>query len=205
MKYTYLILILLSSLIKAQTIVDINDTTYSNINNTYFNYYKKDLNNLLDPFQGVYIYSNGNNIFKIELRKMIKQSEGLHHEDMIIGEYQYLVNGVEKINTLSDLNIVYSNQKLKHGIAGNRIISNINSRLWKCPQCNPNEKRLALNIKDQSTGRYADLLMRRTNENGQEVLKVKIYNVSIVAYNVETESAPASFSLPLGEFTMIKQ
>ena len=58
-----------SSLMKSQTIVDIRDTTYSFVNNTYHNYYKKDLNNLLDSFQGTYIYTNGNISFKIILEK----------------------------------------------------------------------------------------------------------------------------------------
>lgn len=198
-------MILISIITKSQTVIDINDTTYSTFNNTYHNYYKKDLNNLLDPFQGTYIYTSGNTTFKIVLKKMIKQPEGLHHEDMIIGEYQYLVNGVEKVNTLSNLDIAYSNQLLRHGIAGNSIISNINNRVWKCPQCNPNEKRARLTITDELTNRYADMFLRRTVINGQQVLQIKIANTDTVSYDVEHESPPANFSLPLGEFTMIKQ
>jgi hypothetical protein len=206
MKNIYVILMILISIItKSQTVIDINDTTYSTSNNTYYNYYKKDINNLLDPFQGTYIYNNGTTSFKIILKKMIKQSAGLHYEDMIIGEYQYIKNGVEKINTLSNLEVVYSNQYLKHCIAGNSIISNINHRLWKCPQCNPNEKRVRLTITDKLTNRYADILIRRTVINGQQVLQVKIANPNSVVYNVETQNPPADFSLPIGEFTMIKQ
>lgn len=206
MKNIYLVLILfLSATVKSQTIIDINDTTYSKSNNTYYDYYKKDLNSLLEPFQGTYLYTNGNTSFKIVLEKKIKQKVGLHFEDLIIGEYQYIKNGVEKINTLSNLNIGYSDQYLKHGIAGNSIISNINNRLWKCPQCNPNEKRLILRIRDVVTERYANLLMRRTVVNGQQLMQVKINNVNTISYNVDTESPPAEFSLPLGEFTMIKQ
>ncbi|MCD0480768.1 MULTISPECIES: DUF6705 family protein [unclassified Chryseobacterium] len=169
------------------------------------NYYRKDLNNLLNPFEGSYIYTNGTSTFKIVLKKMIKQPVDSHYEDIIIGEYQYMENGIEKANTLSNLNIIYSDQFLKHGIAGNRVISKTNSRLWICTQCNTNEKRIGLNIRDISTNRYADILMRRTVINGQQVMQVKIYNVNTVSYNVDTESPPADFSLPLGEFIMIKQ
>lgn len=201
MKYIYLILILLiSNIVKSQTIIDITDTRYSYATNTYYNYYKKDLNNVLNPFQGTYVYTNGNSIFKIILQKMTKQPEGLHFEDLIIGEYQYIVNGLEKANTLSNLNIMYNNQYSKHAIAGNSSIGN-NNRTWKCPQCNPNERRLRARIIDRSTNRYADFFMRKTIVNGQEVLQVKIANVSPDVVNMN----PPDFSLPMGEFTMIKQ
>jgi hypothetical protein len=208
MKYIYIILTLLfSNIVKSQTIIDITNTTYSSANNTYYNYYKKDLNNLLDPFQGTYIYTNGNNSFKIVLKKMIKQSVGLHYEDLIIGEYQYIVNGVEKINTLSNIDIIYSNQFLKHNIAGNGIIANINSRVWKCPQCNPNEKRLRLVLEDKISGKNSDFYMRRTIVNGQEIMQLKINNISNKIINVDDPSTQNElpFALPSGELTMIKQ
>lgn len=169
-------------------------------------YYQQDLNNLLDPFQGTYIFSNGNTSFKIILKKMIKQHFASHYEDMIIGEYQYIENGVEKANTLSNLNIVYPNQFLKHNIAGKRILWT-DSNLWKCPQCNPNEKRLALRLNDNISGRRADFLMRRTVVNGQEVLQVKVYNISTEVIDVDdpTTFNEPPFALPKGEFTMIKQ
>lgn len=201
MKNIFLILTLLvSSIVKSQTVIDITDTTYSNVTNTYYNYYQKDLHNVLDPFQGTYIYSNGNTIFKIVLKKMIKQPEGLHFEDMIIGEYQYIENGVEKVNTLSNIDTAYNHQFSKHGIAGNSPIGN-NNREWKCPQCNPNEKRLRASITDVNTKRSATIFMRRTIVNGQEVLQIKIKNV---LPDFENMNAP-DFSLPKGEFTMIKQ
>ena len=201
MKNIYLILILLfSNIVKSQIIVDITDTTYSSINNTFYNYYKKDLNNVLNPFQGTYIYTNGNTSFKIVLKKMIKQTEGLHFEDLIIGEYQYIVNGVEIINTLSNLDVIYDNQYIKHAIAGNSPISN-NNRAWKCPQCSPNEKRLRARIIDRNTDRYASIYMRKTIVSGQEILQVKIGQIQPAFENMN----PPDFSLPKGEFTMMKQ
>ncbi|GAA4158805.1 hypothetical protein GCM10022217_20560 [Chryseobacterium ginsenosidimutans] len=199
MKYLIL-LTLLSIVAKSQTIIDIRDNSYSNPNNTYYDYYKKDLNNLLDPFQGTYIYTNGNISFKIVLQKMIKQSQSLHFEDLIIGEYQYIENGIEKTNTISNINIIYNNQYSKHAIAGNSIINN-NNREWKCPQCNANEKRLRAKIIDRSTDRHATIFMRRTTVNGQEVLQVKVTDI-LPDYGTTN---PQAFSLPFGEFTMIKQ
>lgn len=208
MKNLYLILfIVFSNLSSSQTIVDITNTSFSFSTNTYYNYYKKDLNNVLDPFQGSYVYTNGNNSFKIILKKMIKQPVGLHFEDLIIGEYQYIENGIEKVNTLANIDIAYPNQFAKHHIAGNGIIPNINNRVWKCPQCNPDEKRLAVSLLDKISNRTADFFMRRTNINGQEAMQVKIYNIRGHVINVDdpsTMNQPA-FALPTGEFTMIKQ
>lgn len=198
----FLFIISFSIIIKSQTVINITDSETGLPDG----YYMKDFNNILDPFQGTYVYNNGNISFKITLKKMIKQPVGLNFEDMIIGEYQYIENGIEKINTLSNLNIIYSDQFLKHNIATKYVIKNINSRLWKCPQCNPNEKRLAFILKDKISGRRADFLMRRTVINGQEVMQAKIQNISGKVIIVDNPEPPQpDFALPKGEFTMIKQ
>lgn len=201
MKNIFLLsLFLLSTLYKSQSVViDINDSELGQPNG----YYMKDMYNVLNQFQGTYIYTNGNSFFKIVLVKKVKQYNNSYYEDLIIGEYQYIKNGIEKINTLSNLGTVYNNQFAKHAIAGNSTIYN-NTRLWKCPQCNPNEKRLSSIIRDRISGRSANFFMRRTNVNGQEVMQVKVNNVSAAIWEEGTPEPPA-FALPTGEFTMIKQ
>lgn len=187
----------LFSLFKSQSVViDINESWLGKPSG----YYRKDINNLQDQFEGTYLYNNGNTSLKIVLIKKVKQYNGSYYEDLVIGEYQYIVNGVEKANTLSNLNIVYNNQFMKHAIAGISTINN-NTRVWKCPQCNPNEKRLSARIIDRSTDRYASIYMRKTIVNGQEVLQVKIGQIKADLENIN----PPEFSLPKGEFTMIKQ
>ncbi|AYN00261.1 DUF6705 family protein [Chryseobacterium sp. 3008163] len=201
MKTTFLLfIILISTFFKSQSvIIDIEESGFGKP----AGYYRKDMNNLLDSFQGTYVYTNGNKSLKIVLKKMIQQPVSSHYEDIIIGEYQYIENGVEKINTLSNLNIVYSDQYLKHGIAGNGILWN-NTRLWKCPQCNPNEKRVVVRIIDKISGVRASFLMRRTVVNGQQVMQAKINNLSATIWEEGTPE-PLAFALPTGEFTMIKQ
>ncbi|WP_370897223.1 DUF6705 family protein [Chryseobacterium gossypii] len=195
-----LITIILISLLKSQTsTIDIQDDYL----NQPDGFYRKDTNNLLDSFTGTYLYTNGNNNFKITLVKKLMQFNGRYYEDLIIGEYQYIENGTEKINTLSQLDTVYNNQR-KHSIAGNHIITNNNTRLWPCPQCNPNEIRLDLGIMDTFSQRSARLFLRKIIVNGQQVLKVKISNINSVVSN-PAMPAPKEFSLPRGEFTLIKQ
>ena len=194
-----IIIVLLAISCKAQNpIIDVIGTRMGQPDG----YYVKDINNLLNPFEGTYIYTNGNTSFKIVLVKKIQQFNGRYYEDLIIGEYQYIENGIQKVNTLSQLNIVYNDQR-SHNIDGNFVVGN-RFREWQCPLCIPNEKRLSLSIRDASTNRYAELHMRRTTESGQQVMKIKISHVTGELI-VSGTPPPLSFSLPLGEFILIKQ
>lgn len=79
-----------------------------------------------------------------------------------------------------------------------------NDREWLCPECATDEKKLSASIKDASTNRYADIFMRRTVENGQQVMKAKIGNVTRAPL-IKGEPMLPAFSLPLGIFTFMKQ
>ena len=193
------VLLLLSINCKAQSpIIDIIDDDGSEVIGAYY----KDVNNLLNPFEGTYIYTSGSTTLKIVLVKKVLQYNSQYYEDLIIGEYQYIENGVEKANTLPNINITYLNQR-RHNIDGNFLVDK-NFRVWQCPDCSATEKRLNTLLKDVVSGRFADLIMRRTTEGGQEVMKINITNISRV---IEIEGQPTApdFALPIGEFTLIKQ
>ncbi|KGO85101.1 hypothetical protein Q764_14245 [Flavobacterium suncheonense GH29-5 = DSM 17707] len=178
-------------------VIDLVDRDGTRINGAYY----KDVNDLLSPFEGTYIYTNGNKMFKILLEKKVMQYNTEYYEDLIIGEYQYTVNGVDVSNTLSQINTIYNNQR-KHNIEGNFIIDFNEFRMWQCPECNPNEIRLKLSINDVSTGRVAKLFIRRMNVSGQDVIKVKI---SHIMRDFSNNPNPPDFTLPKGEFVMVKQ
>jgi hypothetical protein len=163
--------------------------------------YYKDVNNLLNNFQGTFIYSNGTTSLKIVLEKKIQQYNGSYYEDLIIGEYQYIQNGIQKINCLSEISTVYNNQKL-HNIDGNAIINN-NERVWKCPLCPVGENRLRTTIKDPTTDRYAKMIIRRVAVGSQQAIHIKICQVTTKTY-LQGTTPPADFSIPIGEYTLIK-
>ena len=193
-----MIITLLAITCKAQNpVIDISESELGQPDG----YYVQDLNFLLNPFEGTYLYSNGNTSFKILLVKKEQQYNGRYYEDLIIGEYLY-TDGVITVNTLNEINTVYNNQRV-HNIDGNFVVNN-NFREWKCPTCPANEKRLSLSIRDAATERYAHIGMRRTTENGQEVMKIKISHVSGGNTYVGGQPLPPDFSLPQGEFTFIK-
>lgn len=192
-------LLLLSINCKAQSpIVDIIDLDGTRQTNAYY----KDVNNLLNPFEGTYIYTNGSTSFKIVLVKKELQAYNGYYEDLIIGEYQYILNGVQIANTLSEINTNYPNQRT-HKIDGNFLV-NKNHRAWKCPSCGATELRLRATIQDIISNKFATLIMRRTTEGGHEVMKINILHISGDIL-VEGEPVPLEFALPIGEFTLIKQ
>lgn len=192
-------LLLITINCKAQSpIIDIIDLDGTRQTNAYY----KDVNNLLNPYAGTYVYTNGNTIFKIVFVKKVLQYNTQYYEDLIIGEYQYIENGVEKANTLSNINTTYLNQRT-HKIDGNFLVGK-NHRAWKCPECSITELRLKTTIQDVVSGRFADLIIRRTTEGGQEVMKINITNISGGVYTI-VEGPPPAFALPIGEFTLIKQ
>lgn len=98
-------------------IIDLLDDDGSALSGAYY----KDVNNLLNPFEGTYVYSNGNTTFKIVLKKKVMQYNREYYEDLIIGEYEYTVNGLIVMNTLPEIDIVYNNQR-QHNIGGNFVI-----------------------------------------------------------------------------------
>ncbi len=193
---TILAFLLFAIASKAQSpIIDINESAMGQPDG----YYIKDINNLLNPFEGTYVYTNGGTTFKVILVKKIQQYNGRYYEDLIIGEYQFTQNYVEKVNTLAEINVIYNNQRI-HKINGNDIVNN-NFRMLKCPSCSPNEKRFHCSIKDPSTNRFARMTMRRVTEGTQELM---IINISHPSRGNNDPSEP-EFSLPLEEFTLVKE
>ena len=127
-KTAYILTLLLTSLTFGQSpIIDLLDDDGNKIVNAYY----KDINNLLNPFEGTFVYTNGSTQLKIKLVKKVQQFNGRYYEDLIIGEYQYIENGTEIVNTLDDINLTYINQH-QHNIFGNMFVGK-NYREWICP------------------------------------------------------------------------
>ena len=155
---------------KAQTpVIDIEDNQGYDVNGAYY----KDTKNQLNPFEGTYIYTNGTTSLKIVLQKKTMSTIPSHrfYEDMIIGEYQYIENGVEKRNTLNILNINYED-KTRHGINGNLLITGTH---LGCPDCGPTEKRIKGSLMDYVAHGLGNIQLRRITINGKAAIKLNIY------------------------------
>lgn len=175
---------------------DIEDPNYPEPNKYY-----KDSNNLLDSFVGTFLYSNGSTSFEIKLEKKINSSvnNGIYFEDLLIGAYRYVENGVEKVNTLNDLDNNIPNGSL-NPISGNGIMR---GKVLGQDDAAPNEAWIYASIKDPISDTSSKLFIRKIMINGQEAIKIGVYFHHIVRDENDPEPVPNSF--PSEEFILIKQ
>jgi hypothetical protein len=194
---TTMILIITTMSCKAQsTIIDIEDNQGYNVNGAYY----KDTHNLLNPFEGTYIYTNGSTSLKIVLQKKTMCSmNGYYYEDMVIGEFQHILNGVEKINTLNKLNLNLSNQRM-HNIKTLQILTGTE---LGCANCTPTEKRLKGSLIDDVANSLGNIQLRRVTVNGQAAIELTLYWE--MRYRKETDPPSISPSIADGKYILIKQ
>jgi hypothetical protein len=170
MKTKYIIILLfVLNLFKtnAQIIKDISDLV--GFDYTQGAYYK-DTKNKLDPYVGTYVYTNGTTSLKFVFKKVLSKNSTLYTEDVIAGEYQYIVNGVEKANTLNRLNLYSADEIWKHSIKGNDIYGS-NSY---CNDCSPNEEHIYTSLVDTYAQAIADFDVKKIIHNGKEAIRVII-------------------------------
>ncbi len=80
---------------------DINDDTEENV-------YVKDLDNIFTPYFGTWKWedTSTNTSFTIEFSKIEMVYDGVYYEDLLIGKYRFIKNGLEIFNSLNvDVNI----------------------------------------------------------------------------------------------------
>ena len=161
-------LLLFSTVCSAQTtVIDILDKDGTRTTGAYY----QDTNYLLNTFEGTWIYTNGSTSLKIELVKKIRQYNRAYYEDLIIGEYEYKVNNVALISTLSEINTIYPNQPAQHNIGGNSLIKKTTKPI--CADCLNDEKRLELGFQDPILDSYGYMIIKKTTQNGQEAIRIR--------------------------------
>jgi len=186
---------------KAQTIIPIaggnNPLKYKS------GTYNKDVDNDLDKFVGIWKFQQGNTSLEIIFKKIVHSyySIGGYYEDLLIGEYRYVANGTEIVNTLERINQQLGENEINN-IEGNLIINR--GYFPQCSECSINEKRVKLHIADPIRD-YLDnaIVLRYSNENGTARIKAKIYkngaSISIPSGAVD------EMRVPYGEYVLTKQ
>ncbi len=200
MKKIAIILIIFISSCKAQTeIIDILDRGKKLLGPDK---YYQDTNDLLNSYEGVWIFSEGNQYLKFILEKKTSHYNGVYYEDVIIGGYEYKVNGVTLINTLLDINSNYT-YSIQYSLSADGFISSDFFPL--CPECDANEKRLMMSFSEPSSDLGGIIYARRMNIGGQEVLKIKLQGALNRFEFPGSPPTPDDFVLPSGTYTLIKQ
>ena len=211
MKNIFTLTILLSFMLScsAQSPILTFDDAYGEISGAYY----KDTQNFLNQYEGTWLYSQNGTVLKIVLKKkeMFHDVGGIKdfYTDYIIGEYQYIKNGGEIQNTLSNLNISHTQ------IYDYNIYGNTQSRGTKiptpCPECLPGEIKLLTYYNEPSRrnieGLDSHMVFRRFTENGVDKLKIWFYQNGWT-YGLTTDGQPtniSSYLLPYGEYILTRQ
>lgn len=213
-KILYTLILLTLTFCKAQTpIIDLyGNQPYGTINNAYY----KDVNGFLSQYVGTWLYTNGNTSLKITFQKREQKfmpGNISYYEDMLVGEYQYIENGIEKVNTLNQINTDFGSSSIdmrEHNIQEISCVRYPTARP-KCNECVPNERRLKMSISEPTFSNIEGLangfVIRKFEENGE--IKLKIWFYSEIQVQPEDENGNqvnfTGFSLPFGEYTLIKQ
>ena len=203
MKHILLILIITFTSLscKAQVpILDILDRTSDTPDRSYF----KDTTNFLNKFTGTWVYNSGNTVLTIIIEKRLQVYTGDIYEDLLVGEYQYIENGIEKINTLNQINTISNSESYKHNLYGNYDI--YPNEFPACDNCSQYEKRVKLDFTDPTPtlSHLNGMVMglRYLNDNNSEQLQIDFEMNGIITLPNGAQQEP---SLPFGRYTLIKQ
>jgi hypothetical protein len=168
-----------------------------NINN---NDYLKDTNNNLDTFIGTYLHNENGVYFLIKLRKEIKYFNGFYYIDRLIGDLEYKENNITLLNTVQNFNSVFNFHGPNfHSIKSDYLLNK--NEKPECVDCQQNELQLSATIFD--TRKYSSFILKKTNINGQEALKVLKYTVG--PYSKIDGQAPIENIIADKEYIFIKQ
>ena len=203
MKHILLVVAIITTLgCKAQVspleIIRLDDTTRDGIvDGAYY----KDIDGDLDDYAGTWQYTSGGLSLTLVLQKKIKYNTGDWFEDLLIGEYKYVDNGIELVNTLSNIDVI--TDYYYNSIAGNEILY-LNPFL-SCTDCGELESRIGLDFIDLER-RYLSnsMIIGYLNDNGVEKIQMKL-NRSSGASLLLSDTDARETRLPYGEYILIKQ
>lgn len=196
------------------TIIPLYDTNSDlNFNDRSNGEYHKDTFNDFNLFEGTWLFTNGNTSLKIVLDKVIKHhvayDDTNYYKDILIGEYQYIENGVEKVNTLGSLNL--NIDPYENNISGS-IIRKYNPNISNaCYNCNPGDVQVLLDFEEPGVNIMLSnlrILLRHFTENGTEKLEAVFVEMGSPTRNLNDNKPLDEYSIPFppgSSYILIKQ
>jgi len=209
-KINILILILFSNYfgLAQNPVIPIENQNWQTVANAYY----KDTNNVFEAFEGTWLYQNGNDSITIKLIKkesMLVSNYISCYRDFLIGEVKYVKNGIERLNTLNNLAINHVDFR-KYNLYSAGIIQN--DRFPSCNTCPPDAKRVSLMVDEPTNddfGISAIMVLEKGIQNSLEVIKMKFIlkeeAKNMNKNNLDLPSVFRNFTIPYGEYTLIKQ
>ena len=192
MKKIFLILLFIPLFTIAQAYQTIQPMEGSGI--PEYHVYYKDINNVLNGFEGVYEYSGPGFYFKMELKKMFSNLD-YFCKDVLVGKYQYIKDGVN-INYMGDSFI-----SLPDDTSSKISLSWIHpNQPVYCSQCLPG-KWIEGAVFDPVTHKTAILYMAKRIVGGQQGVQVWL---RLEAGIQEPWQTDGPVQLPINDFFMTK-
>jgi hypothetical protein len=205
---TFVFILIVGNCFSQSPIIDINDEDFGTIANAYY----KDLDGIYNSLEGTWLYQSGTTSLKIKLRKreaVLVNGYIPYFEDFLFGEYEYIENGVVKVNTIPLLSHNYTVYN-QYNLWSLTVMDNDN--IPTCNSCPANTKRVSLNFDEPANddiGIKAFMFVYKKIENNVEKLIVSFQQesspIGIKKSNNNQSSVFKKFSLPLGDYVLIKQ
>lgn len=167
--------------------------------------YLKDTNNDFNPYIGTWEWQNGTNSLTIELQKLeMFYDDSIDnlplYGDFLVGEYKYIVNGVELYNSLP---VNMALEPFDNNIVAYTIFKR-ESMASFCPECPPDSSYLegsfSQDDREPLTGR---ITLIHFFDQGVEKIRIHVGLKAIVGVS-QDYGGPTTFSLPNGEYTLVR-
>ncbi len=163
------------------------------------NCYEKDTTDEMTKFVGTWKYTSGNTeiTFKLKKEEEYQISPDRNYQDLLVGEYKYIENGVEIVNTLADF-INNTVSGYRHKIAGGIFMHRLPP--YYCEDnSNPAEIKINANLNHPIDSNVdGQLILRYVNDGGTEKIEVCLYDQT-------TLDTPNHTLIPNGQYVLIKQ
>ena len=164
------------------------------------NCYEKDTTNELPKFSGTWKYQSGNTeiTFKLKKEEHYQISNNRNFLDLLVGEYQYVENGLELANTLAQFDNPFVSG-YRHSISGSVFMHRLPS--YYCEDnSEPAEIKLNVNISHPTdTDVDGQLILRYVNDSGIEKLEVCVYDQTTLG------DGDVRTLIPDGQYVFVKQ
>ena len=202
MKKTLYIIALISLFsCKAQNVIrSLHDHDFGNFNGVY----NKDVDNDYNKLEGTWVSQQGNSTITIKLQKIYEYHyvdyRWDYYEDLLIGEYKIVANGVEIFNSLTNLVSIPITEPYLHNIISYGIIG---TGATPINNGSPNERGIHLQINEPNIDYIGvEIFMNYYIENGVEKAHARIQQngLSVEPY----ENAPSP-KIKFGLYTFVKQ
>ena len=162
--------------------------------------YYKDLDNEFSKFTGTWKFENpsSNTSFTITFQKKESLYNPVfnYYEDALVGEYKYVENGVEIINTLNNLNTNHTGQ-FYYNIAGAMILDQYNSTAG-------NRKKVSCNFNDPEREYILiSIIVEYISPQGSQPAQLKVKWMGDLS--AIEEGQPDHIRVPTVEYILVKQ